>query len=208
MADYPGWVLAHKKKGTYINRVGDKYYLYAAHSERIPGTKKVRRVSDGYLGRITEAEGLIPAKRKLSSEVLVYEYGLSETVFRLCKQIQTELKRKLRTKADLIMAVGVLMFMYGRASPELYETSSISLKLPGLDIDAPLTDRQRNYADSTTRKITYQMKTYFGDDFEKAMGLLPLVRAVFMDGDKRFAAVPSAVTAFLKKQGIDFEEGK
>ena len=26
MADYPDWILAHKKKGTYINRVGDKYY--------------------------------------------------------------------------------------------------------------------------------------------------------------------------------------
>ena len=31
MADYPDWVLAHKKKGTYVNRVGDRYYLYAAH---------------------------------------------------------------------------------------------------------------------------------------------------------------------------------
>ncbi len=50
-----------KKKGTYINKVGDKYYLYAAHSERVKGTNKVKRVSDGYLGRITETDGLIPA---------------------------------------------------------------------------------------------------------------------------------------------------
>ena len=61
-AEYPEWVMKHKKKGTYINRVGDKYYLYAAHSERIKGTGKVRRVSDGYLGRITEQDGLIPAR--------------------------------------------------------------------------------------------------------------------------------------------------
>lgn len=32
---YPDWVLKHKKPGTYINKVGDKYYLYAAHSERV-----------------------------------------------------------------------------------------------------------------------------------------------------------------------------
>ena len=51
MADYPDWVLKHKKPGTYINVVKGKYYLYAAHSERIKGTDKVRRVSDGYLGR-------------------------------------------------------------------------------------------------------------------------------------------------------------
>ena len=74
---YPDWVLKHKIKGTYINRVDDKYYLYATHSERILGTKKVKRVSDGYLGRITEKDGLIPSKDKVSSDILVYEYGRS-----------------------------------------------------------------------------------------------------------------------------------
>lgn len=51
---YPNWVLKHKKKGTYINKVGDKYYLYAAHSEHILGTaNKSRRICDGYLGNYT-----------------------------------------------------------------------------------------------------------------------------------------------------------
>ena len=44
MADYPDWVMKHKEKGTYVNFVNGKYYLYKAHSERVPGTKKVRRV--------------------------------------------------------------------------------------------------------------------------------------------------------------------
>jgi len=52
MSAYPDWVMKHKEKGTYINKVGDKYYLYKVHSERIKGTGKVRRVSDGYLGNI------------------------------------------------------------------------------------------------------------------------------------------------------------
>lgn len=29
-----------QSKVNYINKVGDKYYLYAAHSERVPDTKK------------------------------------------------------------------------------------------------------------------------------------------------------------------------
>ena len=33
MADYPDWVLKLKVKGTYVNCVKGKYYLYAAHSE-------------------------------------------------------------------------------------------------------------------------------------------------------------------------------
>jgi len=80
MSNYPDWVLKHKKKGTYINVQNGKHYLYAAHSERIPGTDKVRRVSDGYLGRITEEDGFIPAKKKLPDSVFVYEYGVSETI--------------------------------------------------------------------------------------------------------------------------------
>ncbi len=74
MANYPDWVMKHKKKGTYINRSNDKYYLYAAHSERIKGTKKVKRISDGYLGRITEEDGLIPPKDNVSGNVEVFEY--------------------------------------------------------------------------------------------------------------------------------------
>ena len=80
MANYPDWVMVHKKKGTYINCVNGKYYLYAAHSERVPGTKKVRRVSDGYIGRITQEDGLIPARDKVTGEVCVYEYGLCMTI--------------------------------------------------------------------------------------------------------------------------------
>jgi len=56
---YPEWVLKHKTKGTYINCINGRYYLYGAHSERIPGTKKVKRIFDGYLGRITEEDGFI-----------------------------------------------------------------------------------------------------------------------------------------------------
>ena len=63
---YPEWVLKHKKKGTYVNCVKGRYYLYAAHSERIHGTKKVKRIFDGYLGRITDRMGLfLPKIRSL-----------------------------------------------------------------------------------------------------------------------------------------------
>jgi len=208
MAGYPDWVLAHKKKGTYINRVGDKYYLYAAHSERIPGTNKVRRVSDGYLGRITETGGFIPAKRKLSEEIFVYEYGLSETVFRLFGQLHRDLKRKFKTNADIVMAKGVLVFMYGHASPALYETSYVSLRLPGLDLEAPLTDWQRASVDSTARSITNLMKRYFAEDYTQAMELLPLIRIVIMAGDRRLAVIPAGAAAFLEKHRIEFKEGR
>jgi hypothetical protein len=206
LANYPDWILKHKPKGTYINRVGDKYYLYAAHSERIPGTKKVRRVSDGYLGRITEKDGLIPAKRKLFSDIFVYEFGLSETILRLCKQVHTGLKREFKANGDLVMTIGALLFMHSRATPELYETSSLSLRFPGLDLASPLTAKQRVGVERTQRMITTKMGACFGADVEAAIMLLPLVRKVRMAGEEKLAAVPMAVTVFCDKHKLNFEE--
>ena len=57
-ANYPEWVTKHLEKGIYVNRVGDKYYLYRAHSERKPGNRNPVRVFDGYVGTVTEKDGL------------------------------------------------------------------------------------------------------------------------------------------------------
>ena len=93
MADYPDWVLKHKVKDTYINCVKGKYYLYVAHSERIKGTDKVKRICDGYLGRITPEKGLIPPKDKVNGSVVFLEYGLSSIILSLCTNIHKGMRR-------------------------------------------------------------------------------------------------------------------
>ena len=111
-ADYPDWVMKYKKKGTYINKVGDKYYLYAAHSERIKGTDKVRRVSDGYLGRITEKDGFIPAKKILRSAPVSFELGLSFFIISQTTDILNGLKKSYRRNGELIYCCSILSFIY------------------------------------------------------------------------------------------------
>jgi len=143
MADYPDWVLKHKEKGTYVNVQNGKYYLYAAHSERVPGTDKVRRVSDGYLGRITEKDGFIPARRKLADPVYVYEYGLSETILSLCTKIRSRLNREFRANGDFVMAGGALLFMHGEIIPECFEASWLSKRLSGFGMRKKPTEKQR-----------------------------------------------------------------
>jgi len=132
---YPDWVLKHKSKGTYINCVSGKYYLYAAHSERIPGTKKVKRVSDGYLGRITELDGFIPSKDKVSSDILVYEYGLSCTILQLCENIYKGFKRTSPKNADYIMVSSILNIIYGFSSSIVFNRNYLSVLFPLLNID-------------------------------------------------------------------------
>ena len=164
MADYPDWVLKHKKKGTYVNRVGDKYYLYAAHSERVPGTNKVRRVHDGYIGRITEQDGLIPVRDKVQGEVIVYEYGVCMTTLKLCGKVHTGLRREFRAAADWILVAGILSAVYGDYSQETYQWSFLSVKFPKLDMNKTLTDKQRFGVQRCERMATELMRKRFGDD--------------------------------------------
>jgi len=208
MADYPEWVLRHKKKGTYINCQNGKYYLYAAHSERIPGTGKVRRVSDGYLGRITEEDGLIPAKRKLGEPVYVFEYGLSETILSLCSRVRTGFGREFRDNADFVMAGGALLFMLGEIRQEHYEASWLSVRLPGLDMRKAPTEKQRVGMERAQRMIADKFGSYFGADCQSAISLLPLVKAVRMGNESIIAVAPGGVSDLTERHGLSFEEVK
>jgi hypothetical protein len=206
-AEYPEWVMAHKKKGTYVNRVGDTYYLYAAHSERVKGTDKVQRVSDGYLGRITEKDGFIPAKRKLSSEVRAYEYGLSWAIVSLCGKIRSGLNREFKKNADTVFAAGALLFMHGAVRTDLFEASGFPILLPDSDRVECLTGKQQTGAERTGRMIADTLKKRFGVDFEEALRLLPLVRIVCMAGDSRMAKMPAGAAEFCVRHGLDIKEG-
>ncbi|MDR3280965.1 MAG: hypothetical protein LBT23_10665 [Synergistaceae bacterium] len=203
MADYPDWVLKFKKKGTYVNCVKGKYYLYAAHSERVPGTKKIRRVSDGYLGRVTEKEGFIPAKGKLAEDVFVCEYGLSKTITLLCARIHAGLKREFRANADYVLASGALFAMHGARRAEFYEASWLSRKFPGLDLNKPPTDKQAFGAERTCRMIQDTLKKRFGTDYGEALALLPLVRKVYAGSESRLAVIGGGIAQFIEKHGLN-----
>jgi hypothetical protein len=206
MPDYPEWVLKHKAKGTYVNVQNGKYYLYAAHSERVPGTGKVRRVSDGYLGRITEGDGLVPARRKLAGPVHVYEYGLSETILSLCGKIRAGLNREFRANGDYVMAGGALLFMHGEIRQELYEASWLSVRLPGFGGRGAPTARQRVGMERAQRMIADTLAGHFGAEYPLAVSLLPLVRAVRMGGETAIAAAPGGVADFMGRHGLEYTE--
>jgi hypothetical protein len=206
MADYPEWVLKHKRKGTYVNCQNGKHYLYAAHSERIPGTGKVKRVSDGYLGRITEEDGFIPAKRKLSEPVHVYEYGLSATILSLCPKVRAGLNREFRVNGDFVMAGGALLFMHGEIRQELHEASWLSMCFAGLDMRKEPTEKQRTGMERAQRMIIDTFARHFGDDYCPAIALLPLVKAVRMGNETVIASIPDGANDFFDKYGLHFKE--
>ena len=202
MADYPDWVLAHKKKGTYINCVKGKYYLYAAHSERIPGTKKVRRVSDGYIGRITETDGLIPARDKVEGEILVYEYGLHMTALAISGDIFVGLRREFRTAAARILVSGILLATGSGADEESFKSSYLSVVFPDESLVQPLGDNQRIGVERCQRMVTDKLSHVICDDYVKAG--LARVYAVIVNGKEYLSKKPPGVEAWLNKNNIEW----
>ncbi|MDO4272009.1 MAG: hypothetical protein Q4C83_03460 [Candidatus Saccharibacteria bacterium] len=204
MADYPDWVLKHKTKGTYINKVGDKYYLYAAHSERVPGTKKVKRVFDGYLGRITKEQGLIPPKDPFPESFFTYEFGLSSLILTLCANIHKGFRRSFVVYGDFIMAASILSYIYGCYSLELFQHSWLSLRFPQLQFPPSLTSQQVNGISRGVRMIADTMQHTFGEDLNQVKASFSLITLVSSNKKLHCCQLPASVEAFVKQYSFDW----
>jgi hypothetical protein len=206
MANYPEWVMKHKVKGTYINHVKGKYYLYAAHSKRIKGTNKVKRIFDGYLGRITEDEGLIPPKDKVEKSVFVMEYGLSSTILYICKDIHSGFRRSFSKNGDFVMLASVLSFIYGKYNNFLYKQSYLSVVFAGIDMDITATKEQKNGIERGIKMIRDMMSNHFKDDISRAMTCLSLVYKVKINNKIYQSQIPTSTKELIKKYKIKWED--
>lgn len=204
-SDYPDWVLQHKKKGTYINKVGDKYYLYAAHSERVRETGKIRRVCDGYLGRITEKDGFIPAKDKLQGAVIrTYELGFSYAVVSVTSNIHSGLRRSFVKNGDLIYACSILNYVFGIHNEQLFSASWLSLSFPELVYPDSFTEAQLAGIERGTRMITDTMERCFGDHLLQIKTLFSTVSLLSVNGIPYIPSLPEAVSELSDRYSIDW----
>lgn len=81
-----------------------------AHPNTILKKKRSQKITTKYLGRITE-EGLIAPKRKNGvsiDNVSVKEYGASEAVSQLGKNVHQALRKYFPNEADKIFAIAIL----------------------------------------------------------------------------------------------------
>lgn len=205
MADYPDWVLKHKTKGTYINKSGNNYYLYSAHSERVKGTKKVKRIFDEYLGKITE-EGLIPPKEKVKDSVFVYEYGLSFTILSACSKIHLALRKSFVKYGDCIMAASILNYIYGMYSAELYSQSYLSLHFTGTAFPETFNETQILGVERGTRMITDTMKRKFSSDLKLIRTHFPMLSIVKINDKFYLSQASQAVLNLADKYAVVWED--
>ncbi len=208
MTNYPDWVLENKKKGTYINKVGDKYYLYAAHSERIKGTNKVRRVSDGYLGRITEKDGLIPPKEKVNPSVITYEFGFSYAILCCTSKIHLGLRKSFVKNGDLIYVCSILQYIYGFYDDEIFKRSYLSFHFKYLTMDQPFTNAQIFGIERGARMITDAVLNHYGDDLPKISAYCSFVNLIRINKKLYRSELSKPLLALSTHYLITWEDAK
>ena len=195
---YPDWVLKHKKKGTYVNCVKGRYYLYAAHSERVPGTGKVNRVCDGYLGRITEADGLIPSRYKTDKRIVVHEYGVSAFLLGYCANVFDRLRADV--DADSVLVAAVLEVVHGACDARSLARSHLSVLYPEVrleGLDAVRVSRMTHDIRARLDELSAADRAVVRED-------LPYVYKVQVDERWCLAGLDDAVRAFLRRHGMDW----
>ena len=195
-AIYPDWVLAHKEKGTYINK---------AHSERIKGTNKVRRVCDGYLGRITEKDGLIPAGTHSKVSVTVFEVGLSFAILSTSGILLSGIKKSFPRHGEIIFACAVLLVIYGCYSEELYEGSYLKLHFNS-PYPSSFTKSQIVGIERGERMLNEKLPKVFGEDYETIRLRFPDIRLIKIKNKYILSPLSGTVQSLSEKYNVKWED--
>ncbi|GCC10758.1 transposase DDE domain protein [archaeon] len=130
--NYPQWVLKHKKKGTEIRKIGNNFYLYKVTSVWDKEKKRARKITEKFLGTITQ-EGLIkPRQERLIdslNSISVKEFGATNFILELNSDIKKRLKTVYPDKWKELFVFSVFRLLYNTPIKNLqahYATSFIS----------------------------------------------------------------------------------
>jgi len=118
---HPEWALAHKKPGTELRLIRDRYYLYEYKTVYDKKKKGPRKITGKLLGRITEEEGFVPSsKRKLEVEAahslqakpVCREYGVSFLVSHVLTPYVEQLKAQFPRHWKILLSIAYCRFVY------------------------------------------------------------------------------------------------
>ena len=181
-ATYPDWVTKHLEPGVYVNKVGDKYYLYRAHSEKKPGSDHPVRVFDGYIGRVTEDKGIIKGQKNLKI-IEALDYALPFAVVSCSKMIHKGLCSTNKRNGTAIYVCSILQFLYGEYSPDLYRSSWLSIQYPGIEDKSFFTKSLEAGVVRGEKMIADVVGKTYGEDWHVLCVFLSRVTLSRIDGE-------------------------
>lgn len=138
----PDYILSYEKpKNTEIKHINGNWYLYERRSVYDPKTKKMRKRSGKFLGKITE-QGFVPSKEKIDRKMLedieVKEIGLSAFLNERNEKMVNKLKRLFPDIYKELFTIAILRLGYDprfKRISDLYETSILSELYPNLKLE-------------------------------------------------------------------------
>ena len=138
---YPEWVMKQKQKGTNISCINGKYYLYAVSSVWNKEKGRAQKITNEYLGRITE-EGLVPPKKntpKIETPITVKEYGTAGVLNELGTDILSGLRECFPTFGERIFTIAALRLAFAcpfKRVEHFYANSFLSELFPKLRLSS------------------------------------------------------------------------
>ena len=62
---HPDWVTIHKKPGTELKVINNRYYLHGVKSQYDKTLKRSKKISLGFSGSITQEHGFVISEKKV-----------------------------------------------------------------------------------------------------------------------------------------------
>jgi len=138
---HPEWALKHKIKGTELRLIKGKYYLYQVSSVWDKTKKRAQKITNKYLGTITES-GLVEPKCKrdaldIKDSVAVKEHGACSFMLNTAEEIKQRLSEIFPEDADKLITLAILRAIHQspfKRIEHLYDHSYLSEMMPRLNL--------------------------------------------------------------------------
>ncbi|MBN2861216.1 MAG: hypothetical protein JXK93_13195 [Sphaerochaetaceae bacterium] len=201
---YPDWVMEHKKKGMYVNKVNETTYrIYRGHSERVKGTSKVKRIVDEYIGTITQSEGLIRSKPKVKGEVRSVRCGGYALMRWFCTTQMEGILRRSGDEGPMIVAGAIVNVLYGQEMRYGYENDWVSVVYPGISF--PLQPRLKAESERAARGMKSTLRSHLGEGLPEVLQACSYVSRVWVNGQWVDAAVSPKCRDLARTYGFRWE---
>ena len=143
---YPSWALDCKRKGTELRNFKGNYYLYEITSKWDPDKKRSVKITGKYLGKITEADGLVESeKARLRKQQLVVEriqvkeYGVYAAIESVFGDTVKMLKKHFPDTWQTIICLAFGRLVHRSALKNMlfhYANSYLSVQYPDVKLSA------------------------------------------------------------------------
>lgn len=136
----PTWAKQYQTKGTQIVKIKNNYYLYKIGSKWDKEKGRARKITEKYLGKVTQ-EGIIkPKHERILSElnnVSIKEFGASALLNYLCNNIKEDLTNVFPDDWKTIFCFAIIRFFKQSPIKNLFyhfEHSYLSTLFPDADL--------------------------------------------------------------------------